>query len=197
MLTGSCFWKMQAFMQSLQMRWPVPGHIGLSIMTIASAPSASPSRSEQVHLGDVLVERAAVERDAERVLLHRAVLLVDRPRRARVLLALVAEEAVVDFLEPTSRGHAPIGQPEAVAPAPLHFRPGHLFGQLGARPLDLDQPRVVERFGHAQRRPSVVAVVAGMHVAEMMAIRFEGDRGARRSRQARDLRLRGERLRAA
>ena len=30
-------------MQSLQMRWPVPGHIGLSIMTSASAPTASPA----------------------------------------------------------------------------------------------------------------------------------------------------------
>ena len=29
-------------MQSLQMRWPVPGHIGLSIITSASAPMASP-----------------------------------------------------------------------------------------------------------------------------------------------------------
>ena len=34
---------MQAFMQSLQMRWPVPGHIGLSIMTIANPAMASPS----------------------------------------------------------------------------------------------------------------------------------------------------------
>ena len=29
-------------MQSLQMRWPVPGHIGLSIITSASEPMASP-----------------------------------------------------------------------------------------------------------------------------------------------------------
>ena len=29
-------------MQSLQMRCPVPGHIGLSTVTIASAPIASP-----------------------------------------------------------------------------------------------------------------------------------------------------------
>ena len=31
MSTGSCFWKMQAFMQSLQMRWPVAATIGLSM----------------------------------------------------------------------------------------------------------------------------------------------------------------------
>ncbi len=35
---------MQPFMQSLQMRWPVPGHIGLSMHTRASAPIESPSR---------------------------------------------------------------------------------------------------------------------------------------------------------
>ena len=44
MLTGSCFWKMQPFMQSLQIRWPVPGHIGLSMQTSARAPMESPSR---------------------------------------------------------------------------------------------------------------------------------------------------------
>ncbi len=44
MLTGSCFWKMHPFMQSLQIRWPVPGHIGLSMQMRASAPIESPSR---------------------------------------------------------------------------------------------------------------------------------------------------------
>jgi hypothetical protein len=34
---------MQDFMQSLQIRCPVPGHIGLSTATIASAPSGSPA----------------------------------------------------------------------------------------------------------------------------------------------------------
>jgi hypothetical protein len=33
---------MHAFMQSLQIRWPVPATIGLSTTTIASAPIASP-----------------------------------------------------------------------------------------------------------------------------------------------------------
>ena len=107
MFTGSCFWKMQAFMQSLQMRWPVPGHIGLSSMTIASAPSESPCALEHVRLGDVLVERAAGERDAERVLLV-GVALGDRVLRlealgAGVLLALVADDAVVDLVHHLAR----------------------------------------------------------------------------------------------
>ncbi len=42
MLTGSCFWKTHAFMQSLQMRWPVPGSMGLSTQTSASAAMLSP-----------------------------------------------------------------------------------------------------------------------------------------------------------
>ena len=42
MSTGSCFWKMQDFMQSLQMRWPVAAAIGLSMVTMASAPMELP-----------------------------------------------------------------------------------------------------------------------------------------------------------
>ena len=45
MFTGSCFWYTQAFMQSLQMRCPVPGAIGLSMQTSASAERKSPSRA--------------------------------------------------------------------------------------------------------------------------------------------------------
>ena len=33
---------MQDFMQSLQMRWPVAAHIGLSMVTMASAPRLLP-----------------------------------------------------------------------------------------------------------------------------------------------------------
>jgi len=43
MFTGSCFWNTHPFMQSLQMRWPVPGSIGLSTQIIASAAIESPS----------------------------------------------------------------------------------------------------------------------------------------------------------
>ena len=93
---------MQAFMQSLQMRWPVPGHIGLSTVTIASAPIASPRLRTRVHLGDLLVERAARQRDAERVGGDRAG-LVANALRAGVLVALVAEHAVVDLAQDLAR----------------------------------------------------------------------------------------------
>ena len=42
MFTGSCFWKMHPFMQSLQMRWPVPGSMGLSMTIMARAAIESP-----------------------------------------------------------------------------------------------------------------------------------------------------------
>jgi hypothetical protein len=37
---------MQAFMQSLQIRWPVPGNIGLSTTTIASGRATSMSSAD-------------------------------------------------------------------------------------------------------------------------------------------------------
>ncbi len=42
MSTGSCFWNTHAFMQSLQMRWPVAAIIGLSTAMAAKAPSRQP-----------------------------------------------------------------------------------------------------------------------------------------------------------
>src|SRR5260221_11986954 len=42
MFTGSCFWKMQDFMQSLQMLCPVAAAMGLSMTSTASAESALP-----------------------------------------------------------------------------------------------------------------------------------------------------------
>ena len=54
-------------MQSLQMRWPVPAHIGLSIATSAKRADRVALLFEQVHLRDLFVERASVRLDAERI----------------------------------------------------------------------------------------------------------------------------------
>ena len=58
---------MHAFMQSLQIRWPVPGHIGLSIDDQRQRADRVAGLAQRVHLGDLLVERTAVQLDAERV----------------------------------------------------------------------------------------------------------------------------------
>ena len=61
---------MQDFMQSLQMRCPVPAQSGLSIMIIASAPMHIALASEHVRLGNFLVEWTAFQHDVERIFLN-------------------------------------------------------------------------------------------------------------------------------
>src|SRR5205085_12322140 len=71
-----------------------------------------------VHLGDALLERAPGERRPERVLAVAGRVLLRKPLGAGVLLALVAVDAVVDLAADLARGHARVGEAEAVA-APL------------------------------------------------------------------------------
>ena len=87
---------MHDFMQSLQMRCPVAAHMGLSIVTIASAPIGFPFLLGDVHLGDLLVERAAVQGDAEHGLFELARLLT-KPGGTRVLHLVVALDAIVTW----------------------------------------------------------------------------------------------------
>ncbi len=109
-------------MQSLQMRWPVPGHIGLSTAMSAMAASELARLPHRVHLADLLLERAAGERDADGVLLQRPGLGVDHALAARVLLAVVAEHAVLDLGFDLAAAHAPIGEREAQAAAGARAR---------------------------------------------------------------------------
>src|SRR5260370_132702 len=79
------------------------------------------TRLDEVHLGDLLVERATGERDAEHGLLEAAVLLV-QPGAAAVLLLVVAPDAVIRLVLRSGEVGAGIGQPEAVARPPMLFR---------------------------------------------------------------------------
>ncbi len=103
--------------------------------------------TREVHLGDALVERAARERDAERVRLERAG-LVAQPARAGVLLAIVAVEAVIDLPQDLPRRHATVGEAEAVARAQLAERRVDLFGELRLRATNVHQ---VQRIGRGHR----------------------------------------------
>ena len=160
------------------MRCPVPGHIGLSMHTSASAPIESPLALRQVHLGDLLVERAAVELDAERVRLDGARLRIAQPLGARVLVAIVAVEAVVDLVEHLREVDAPIGQPEAVAlAAMLHGADDHLLHHL-RRALELDQiERVRRRVRELVRQPLLaeLALAADHPLLERAEIVLERD----------------------
>jgi hypothetical protein len=159
MFTGSCFWKMQAFMQSLQMRWPVPGSIGLSMQTIASAATESPELPHVVHLADALVERAPVELDAERVLLDLARLGILDSLGARVLVAVVAVEAVVDLALDLALVHAPVGELEALARAALVLGADEELGELGIAAVELHELLEIQLARLAEGRPQVRRIV--------------------------------------
>ena len=106
-------------MQSLQMRWPVPGHIGLSMHDQRQRADASRPRACSRCISEIFSSSGQpVERDAERVLLDaRPSSLSRRPLRARVLVALVADRAVVDLVHHLARVDAAVGELEAVAAA--------------------------------------------------------------------------------
>ena len=57
------------------------------------------------------------------------------PFEQRVLVALVAEHAVVDLAQHLARGDARVGELEAVAPAQLLVGTDHRLGQPGVGPL--------------------------------------------------------------
>ena len=109
---------MQDFMQSLQMRWPVAAHIGLSMVTMAKRADRIAVLLGHVHLGDLLVERAAVQRDAEHGLLELAGLLA-HARGAGVFALVVALDAVARLIERAREIRAGVGQLKAFAMAPV------------------------------------------------------------------------------
>ena len=103
------------------MRCPVAAQSGLSTATIASAPMRVAARLDDVHLGDFLVERAAVQRHPEHALAELAVLLA-QTRAAAVLLLVVAPDAVIRLIERAGEIGAGIGQGEPVARPPIVLR---------------------------------------------------------------------------
>ena len=114
--------------------------------------------AQRVHLRDFLVERTAVEADAERVDADRAGLVV-QSLRARVLVAVVAQDAVVNLAERLARLHARVGQTKAVAPPQAPLRPDHRLRHIRLRSRDIDQVKVVERLGKPEDHPAAKRLV--------------------------------------
>ena len=105
-------------MQSLQMRCPVAAAIGLSMVTMASAPIGIAVALHHIHLGDFLFERAAGERDAEDAGFERAVFFFEAGGAA-ILALVVALDAVVGLVERAGEVGAGVGELEAFAIAPV------------------------------------------------------------------------------
>src|SRR4029079_15660495 len=77
-------------------------------------------RFQLMHLRDLLVERAAGERDAKHRLAETAVLLPET-MRAGILLLMMAEDAVMHLVEGMGEIEAAIGQSKAFTVAPPFF----------------------------------------------------------------------------
>ena len=68
----------------------------------------------------------------------------------------MAQHAVVDLAQDLAWLHARVGQREAVAaPQPI-VGTEHPFRQVGTRPVQVDEARVVERFGKPEDDPLAV-----------------------------------------
>ena len=144
-------------MQSLQMRWPVPGHIGLSSATSASAPIASP-RFRSACISEIFSSSGQPSSsmpsgfvdDLQRRCLRRLV----KALRAGILVALVAEHAVVNLAQHLARASCAIGQREAVAAAQPRVGADHVLGQLGERPLHAPRDARFDVFRKAEDHPA-------------------------------------------
>ncbi len=141
------------------MRWPVAAHIGLSMIVMASAPTRVALGLGQIHLGDLLVERAAGEHHAERALLELAALFLE-PLRAAVLALVVAPDAVVGVVERAGEVHARIGERKAVTGAAMRRRQlehRHPVDHLG---LDRHQMVRIDLVRHLEQDAALVQPLA-------------------------------------
>ena len=122
-------------MQSLQMRWPVPAIMGLSITAIAKAATAWPSRLASC-ISEIFSSSGQPVRLTSKALLRNAPSRSFKTLGAGVLALMVAEDAVVDVIEGLAQVHAGIGEREAVAPSQMgvrqHLRPDAVDGFLFA-----------------------------------------------------------------
>jgi hypothetical protein len=121
-------------------------------------PQRIAALAQQMHFRNLLVERAARQRDPQRIGCDRAGLVADA-LRATVLVPLVAEHTVVDLAEHLARVEAFVGELESFAPPQPGLWPDHGFGHGRIRPHDLNQMHRVDGFGKPKDDPVLVARV--------------------------------------
>ena len=113
MSTGSCFWKMQDFMQSLQIRCPVPAHIGLSTAVIARAPIEWP-RCLTRFISEIFSSRGQpASVTPKKALLEFAGLFL-QASGARVLFLVVTLDTVIRLIECRVQAHPSVGEFESL-----------------------------------------------------------------------------------
>ena len=119
--------------------------------------------AELLELGDLLLERAAGQHDAERAsaernVLRRAVggLLLGQPARTRILALLVAPDAVMRFAERGRQVHSGIGQREALAAPQVIAGVFPRGDAVHMRRFERHEPQVVELARRAKQDSAVV-----------------------------------------
>ena len=148
----------------------VDGHDGERANRIAVLP-------DDVHLRDLLVERAAVQRDPEWVG-RDLPLLVTQPLRAGILFALVADDAVVDLAQVLARRAARVGQREPVPAPQALVGTKHCLGQVRARALHLHEVVVVDRLGELEDHPRPIGGIVQMcRAPALQRVGLRGKRG--------------------
>jgi hypothetical protein len=150
---------MQDFMQSLQMRWPVAAHIGLSMTVTASAPMGLPFCLTRF-ISEIFSSSGQPARVTPKMLVLEFARLFFEASGAAVFALVVALDAVVRFVEGTSQIHAGVGQAEAFAMAPV------VRGQLVLRYtveklFDGHEVLHVELVGDLEEDAFVVLLLAG------------------------------------
>ena len=98
--------------------------------------SQSPNRismlPQVVHLGNLFVERASIQRNIQGIFRDTAV-SIKNPFRAGILVALVAKNAVVNFAQDLACRHAAIREGKAIAATKTFIRANHRLGKAGNR----------------------------------------------------------------
>ena len=142
-------------MQSLQMRWPVAAAMGLSMVTMASAPTAVAVLLHHVHLGDFFIQRATGQRDAEDGLLEFARFFL-QAGGATVFALVVALDAVIGLIERAGQRHAGVGKLESFAIAPVLLGQTELGDAVVLDGFNRDQVHRIELVRHLEEHVAAV-----------------------------------------
>ena len=127
-----------------------------------------------VELGDLFLERTTCERHAEGGLLECRAAAVDgllfaQPRGARVLLLLVAPDAVVRLVERADEVGAAVGERETLAASRMAFVQAQAFDAVARFALDGNEAHVVELARRLEKHARLVqrpaSAVCAAHAA--------------------------------
>ena len=137
-------------MQSLQMRWPVAAAIGLSMVTMASAPMRLP-RALTTFISEIFSSSGQPASVTPKTLFWKApVFLSFRPVEQLSLPWLMAPDAVVRLVERACEIGAGIGEGEAFALAPVLLRQMQHGDAVLHHRLDRHEMRHVELVRHLE-----------------------------------------------